>query len=92
MPSSHNESFAQHISVSSMTLWNLLLWSAGFRFPMSVTEVMAFETFHGKTGYYVCPRCSTTMEREFVSYCDRCGQHLSWKGYRKAKVVYPGKK
>ena len=30
------------------------------------------------------------LEREFMSYCDRCGQHLGWNSYRKAKVIYPG--
>ena len=92
MPSSHTESIGQHISVSSTAIQNVLLWSVPFRFPMPVTEVMIFKTSHGNTGYYVCPRCSITMEREFVSVCDRCGQRLNWKGRKKAKVIYPGKK
>lgn len=62
-----------------------------YRKGMIVNEMMVFDTWFGKTGYYVCPRCKTTMEREFVSFCDRCGQKLDWKYYKKAKVVYPGK-
>ena len=27
------------------------------------------------------------MEREFIHYCDRCGQCLSWKHYRKALII-----
>ena len=59
-------------------------------FGMLVNEVMVFETWFGKTGYYVCPRCKITMDREFMSFCDRCGQKLDWRYYRKAKIVYPG--
>ncbi len=29
----------------------------------------------------------TTMEREFTHYCDRCGQCLSWKYYKKAVII-----
>lgn len=59
---------------------------------MLVNEVMVFNTWFGKTGYYVCPHCKITMDREFMSFCDRCGQKLDWKYYKKAKVVYPGKR
>lgn len=61
-----------------------------YRKGMLVNEVMVFETWFGKTGYYVCPRCKITMDREFMSFCDRCGQKLNWENYRKAKIVYPG--
>lgn len=63
-----------------------------YRKGMLVNEVMVFDTWFGTTGYYVCPRCKITMEREFMSFCDRCGQKLEWKYYRKAKVVYPGER
>lgn len=70
----------------------LLLYQFSYRVGMRVTEVMVFKSsFTGETGYYVCPRCRITLEREFMCFCDRCGQRLDWKGYKKAKVVYPGK-
>lgn len=47
-----------------------------YRKGMPVNEVMVFETWFGKIGYYICPRCKITMDREFVSFCDRCGQKL----------------
>ena len=79
-------------SPSTQTLWNLFLYSMSFRLGMQVTEVMVVPSgLYGETGYYVCPRCSITMEREFMAYCDRCGQRLDWKHYKKAKVIYPGK-
>lgn len=64
-----------------------------YRLGMRVTEVRVFNSpVYGKTGYYICPRCKTTMEREFVSFCDRCGQHLDWEDYWQAKVIYPGRR
>ena len=54
-----------------------------YRTPMQVTQLRKYRT----TAYYICPRCNITMEREFMAYCDRCGQCLSWKGYRKAEVL-----
>lgn len=65
--------------------WLLLL---GFRLKMPVTEVMVFPD---GTGFYVCPRCHVTMEREYMGFCDRCGQHLDWKDFRKARTVRPGR-
>ncbi len=37
--------------------------------------------------YPVCPRCGASMEVDFQSYCDRCGQALNWKKYHKAKPI-----
>ena len=78
-------------ALSSARLWSLLLLIISYRAPMRVTELMAFESWQRKDYYYVCPRCKVTIEREFMAYCDRCGQCLDWKGYKKVKVVYPGR-
>ena len=64
-------------SFSPAIFANLLLILAGYRMKRPVTEVMLFPDGNG---YYVCPRCHVTMEREFMHFCDRCGQHLDWKG------------
>ena len=81
----HNAS--PEISFSPIFLWQLLMSFAEYRTELLVKEVMVFPNGHA---YYVCPRCDITLEREFVAYCDCCGQHLGWRGYKKAKVVYPG--
>ncbi len=61
-----------------------------YRKPMRVTEIMIYPSpNYGETGYYVCPKCKTTLEREFMHFCDRCGQRLDWSDYRNAKPVYP---
>jgi len=59
-------------------------WAQTYRIPMTVEEI---HLFGEKDAYPVCPRCRLTMEREYQSYCDRCGQALSWKGFSKARVV-----
>lgn len=60
-----------------------------YRIPMEVDELRVFRSCSGVyDGYYVCSRCKITIEREFMSYCDRCGQKLNWKNYKKAKRVY----
>ena len=63
-----------------------------YRRPMVVRELMVFPAMKQDISFYVCPRCRTTMEREFMSYCDRCGQRLSWTRYEQAQIVYPGTK
>lgn len=60
-----------------------------FRYPLIVNKILIFHTPDGENGYYMCPRCEVSLEREFVSYCDRCGQALDWKHYRKATPVFP---
>ena len=75
--------------LSPTIFWNLLLILTGFRMKMLVTEVMCFPNGNG---YYICPRCHVTMEREFMNFCDRCGQRLDWKGYNKVKIVYPSQR
>ena len=79
----------QDVSLSFYGIWNTLLYLASFRQPMPVTEVMIFKD---GSCYYVCPHCSITMECEFMGFCDRCGQHLGWKDYKKAKKIYPGQR
>jgi len=57
--------------------------------PMTVSQLRVFRSGLSETGYYVCPRCNASLDREFVSYCDRCGQKLDWSRYKKAELIYP---
>ncbi len=57
---------------------------AQYRIPMAVT---AFLVYKSRTSHYLCPRCRISLDREFTAFCDRCGQCLSWKNYRKAVPV-----
>jgi len=62
-----------------------------YRWPMRVWQLMVFSNARNEDSYYVCPRCGITMEREFMDYCDRCGQCLDWTMHAQAKVIYPGR-
>ena len=77
----------QKAAFSPVLFWNLLMLLSNYRLKMPVTEVMVFPDGNA---YYVCPRCHITVEREFMSFCDHCGQHLGWKDYKKARIIYPG--
>lgn len=57
-----------------------------FRIPMPVTAVRVFSG--AGAAYPVCPQCHRTFEREYQAYCDRCGQCLSWKMFRRARVIF----
>lgn len=57
---------------------------AAYRIPLQVTEVIVF----AKDGMYpVCPRCDCTLDREYMGFCDRCGQRLGWEKFDSEKTV-----
>lgn len=41
-----------------------------------VTQIRLLGT--SQYAYPVCPGCRMTIDREYQSYCDRCGQKLVW--------------
>ena len=57
-----------------------------YRVPFAVTEVFVFANGHS---YPVCPRCNRSMDREYMRFCDRCGQRLGWKQFDYASIVRP---
>lgn len=67
----------------------LLPEAIAYRTPLPVTKVIVHT--HGNT-YPVCPRCAMTLEREYMSFCDRCGQKLNWDLFAYAKVCHPDHK
>ena len=67
------------------------LLALSYRRPMRIRELMVFPAMRPMDSYYVCPRCQITLEREFIKYCDRCGQCLDWAKYEQARIVYPGR-
>lgn len=56
-----------------------------YRLPMQVTEVLVLTQ---GDSYPICPRCGCTMDREYMNFCDRCGQHLGWELFNSAQVVH----
>ena len=62
-----------------------IVTAVSYRIPRAVTKVIAYAPEH--TFYAVCPRCKRSMERDYMSFCDRCGQKLNWDLFDFAKIV-----
>ena len=56
-----------------------------YRIPISVTHILVL---CNGTSFPVCPRCGITIDREYMNFCDHCGQRLEWKRFSYAKAVY----
>ena len=54
-----------------------------YRLPLSIKEKYVLANHDS---YPICPRCNISLDREYVQYCDRCGQHLDWRDYNKATI------
>ena len=67
----------------------LLPLSSLYREPMPVTHIRCINGSLGLVGFPVCPCCGITMDREYLTYCDRCGQRLDWKNFSKATIILP---
>lgn len=59
--------------------------AVSYRLPQRVTETLVLPSGNA---YPICPRCHTSIEREYMNYCDRCGQAFEWKYYLKSTVVW----
>ena len=59
------------------------LAAVSYRLPIPVTALLQFPD---GTCYPICPRCRLTLDREYMQFCDRCGQHLSWHTFEFAQL------
>ena len=66
-----------------------ILDAISYRIPLPVSEVVLFRS---GDSYTVCPRCDSLLDREYMRYCDCCGQHLFWELLDYARVVYAPRK
>lgn len=57
-----------------------------YRIPIQVSHILCLPS---GDSFPICPTCKITLEREYQSFCDRCGQKLDWKGLKNAKIIYP---
>lgn len=55
-----------------------------FRKAMPVTATVVYRT---RAAFPLCPQCGSAMEREYQSFCDRCGQKLDWRQYTRSRTV-----
>lgn len=56
-----------------------------YRWPIPVIQTVIFQD---SDSYPICPRCDKSMPRDYMNFCDRCGQRLDWHLYDLATVVY----
>lgn len=56
----------------------ILLSAFQFRIPKSVTQTRVYARGYC---YPVCPSCRSSLDREYMAFCDRCGQRLAWEEY-----------
>lgn len=68
----------------------VMLWRKAFlcvlsyRMPLQVNTVV--QHLSSVYCYPLCPRCNCSLERDYMAYCDRCGQRLGWKFINIAQV------
>ena len=55
-----------------------------YRIPLSVNKVLLLAS---GDSYPICPRCDCTFDREYMNFCDRCGQRLGWEFFEFANIV-----
>ncbi len=59
-----------------------------YRIAMQVTHYRRhLSLYHSCSVFPVCPRCHCNLEREYQSFCDRCGQKLSWDFFHYATLM-----
>lgn len=64
--------------------------AVSYRIPLPVIEILLLPS---GDSYSVCPRCDNLLEREYMGYCNCCGQCLAWGMFGHAKMTnWPRKK
>lgn len=58
--------------------------AVSYRTPIPVSKILWFKKNYA---FPICPRCNVTLDREYQSFCDRCGQRLDWKKFSKAEEI-----
>ena len=67
----------------------LFIKAVSYRIPLPVTKIIVYAD---NTTYPLCPKCESALEREYVFFCDQCGQKLNWDLFEYARVVHPRSK
>lgn len=64
----------------------LFMGALSYRVPLPVTKVIVYTH---NSSYPICHRCLLSLEREYMPFCDRCGQMLNWDLFEYAKICRP---
>lgn len=61
----------------------LVAEAVSYRLPLPVTEIVQYAN---DGCFSVCPRCRIPIERDYLNFCDRCGQKLTWSALHMARI------
>lgn len=78
---SRQKPIVQHNTSRSM---GALAAAISFRISLPVTKI----TVRTRGDCYpVCPRCKCSLDREYMNFCDRCGQKLDWSLFSFGEIL-----
>ena len=63
--------------------YRILRDALSYRITRQVVQIRSFRAFGSCP---VCPRYRANLEREYMSYCNCCGQRLGWDTYERSDV------
>ena len=56
-----------------------------YRIAQPVTQQVYYPSMD--SCFSICPRCDIAIEREYMQFCDRCGQKLNWEQLENAEII-----
>lgn len=59
------------------------LFALSFRTGKAVKEIISI----GYNDFPICPRCKSTIDVEYVYFCEHCGQKLNWNSFDNAVII-----
>lgn len=81
-----NIDFEQEIMQSrAITVLNFVCNAISYRIARPVTQQLYYPSMD--SCFSICPRCDMAIEREYMQFCDRCGQKLNWEQLENAEII-----
>lgn len=68
--------------ISRIRYW---LLAVSYRIALPVTQIVRYSV--NGSCCPLCPRCKISLDREYESFCDRCGQKLCWDRFDHAEIL-----
>ena len=62
-----------------------LMKAVSYRIALPVTQIVRYSV--NGSCCPLCPRCKISLDREYESFCDRCGQKLCWDRFDYAEIL-----
>ena len=68
---------------------SFFLACVSYRLPLPVRKILIFESGSSNP---ICPRCDDLLDREYMAFCDCCGQKLAWNFFEFASEIHAPRK